>query len=191
MSETAPETSGGGGGNPLRAKLGPLPTWGWLAIVTGLGVAYYLYAKHKAASSASSAGTSTTMSGAAGIPDYVSQTTINLTEPPDQPPVTSVTPSQEPPPYKPPAKPPGPVKGTRPPAPPPAKKPGGSGQPPLMSGKYTVKAGDTLDKIAARYHISRVDLAHANGLGTGAGLKTGQELKVPGPLVTRAQGGPG
>jgi LysM repeat protein len=187
MSESMPETGDGGGGNPLRVKFGPLPVWGWLIIVTGLGVAYYLYEKRKSASAGSS-GTSTTMSGAAGIPDYVSQTTVNLTEPPGQPPVTAAPPPSQPPP-------PGPKKGTRPPvkspAPPPAKKPGGSGQPPLMSGKYTVKAGDTLDKIAARYHISRVDLAHANGLGTGAGLKTGQELKVPGPLVTRAEGGPG
>lgn len=66
-----------------------------------------------------------------------------------------------------------------------------SAQPPLMSGSYTVKAGESLQQIADRYHISRAELAHANGLGTGAGLKTGQKLKVPGPLVTRAQGGPG
>ena len=64
-------------------------------------------------------------------------------------------------------------------------------QPPLMSGSYTVKPGDSLASIASRYKISRVELAHANGLGTGAGLRTGSKLKVPGPLRTRAQGGAG
>lgn len=59
---------------------------------------------------------------------------------------------------------------------------------------YTVKAGDTLASIAARFGISVTQLAHANvyvsgelpgnkkvgqTLGTGAGLKTGQVLKVP------------
>jgi len=59
---------------------------------------------------------------------------------------------------------------------------------------YTVKKGDTLASIAARYHISVAELAHSNvyvagevpgnkkvgqTLGTGAGLKTGQVLKVP------------
>jgi hypothetical protein len=44
----------------LTNKLGPLPTWGWL----GIGfVAYYLYEKNKAGSSAPASGT----------PDYVFQ----------------------------------------------------------------------------------------------------------------------
>ena len=57
-----------------------------------------------------------------------------------------------------------------------------------------VKKGDTLAAIAARYGISVATLAHNNvyvtgevpgnakvgqPLGTGAGLKTGQVLKVP------------
>jgi LysM repeat protein len=59
---------------------------------------------------------------------------------------------------------------------------------------YTVKAGDSLASIAARFGISVTQLAHANvyvagevpgnkkvgqTLGTGAGVKTGQVLKVP------------
>jgi LysM repeat protein len=59
---------------------------------------------------------------------------------------------------------------------------------------YTVKKGDTLSSIAAKYHISVTELAHSNvyvpgevagnkkvgqTLGTGAGLKTGQVLKIP------------
>jgi hypothetical protein len=39
--------------NFLRQRLGPLETWVWLAILTGLALAYYLYAKHKAGSSSS------------------------------------------------------------------------------------------------------------------------------------------
>lgn len=60
---------------------------------------------------------------------------------------------------------------------------------------YTVKPGDTLASIAAKYHISVAQLAHAPGnvyvageaspsktgkqLGTGAGLKTGMHLRIP------------
>lgn len=59
---------------------------------------------------------------------------------------------------------------------------------------YVVKAGDTLASIAARFGISVTQLAHSNvyvtgevpgnkkvgqPLGTGAGLKTGQVLKIP------------
>ena len=62
---------------------------------------------------------------------------------------------------------------------------------PIFSGTYVVKPGETLKSISARYHISVMQLAHANGLGTGAGLRTGTKLHVPGPLRTRAQGGPG
>lgn len=60
---------------------------------------------------------------------------------------------------------------------------------------YTVRAGDTLKSIAAKFGISVTALAHANvyvpgevpgdkkvgqRLGTGAGLKTGQVLVIPG-----------
>jgi|SRR5277367_1848526 len=58
---------------------------------------------------------------------------------------------------------------------------------------YTVKPGDTLASIAAKFGVSVAALAHGNTyvkgeasaakvgtpLGTGAGLKTGQTLKVP------------
>ena len=54
-------------------------------------------------------------------------------------------------------------------------------QPPIFNKTYIVKKGETLNSIAKSLGISRVDLAHANGLGTGAGLRTGQTLKVPSP----------
>ncbi|HEY2089885.1 MAG TPA: LysM domain-containing protein [Mycobacterium sp.] len=193
MSETAPEpAAGGNAGGVLRRKLGPLPVWGWLAIVTVLGLGYYLLEKNKSGSSSGTAVTGTgSVTPASSVPDYVSQTTINLAQPPspDDDDADMPAPSGKKPPAKPPAKKP-PAK--KPPAkkPPAGKEPGGK-QPPLMSGSYTVKPGDTLDKLAEKFGISRVDLAHANGLGTGAGLKTGTVLHVPGPLKTRAEGGPG
>lgn len=59
---------------------------------------------------------------------------------------------------------------------------------------YTVKVGDTLASVAAKFNVSVAELAHHNvyvpgevagnakvgqTLGTGAGLKTGQVLVVP------------
>jgi LysM repeat protein len=183
MSEMTAEPSGGGGGI-LTRRIGPLAVWMWLAIVTVLGVGYYLYAKSKAGSSDAS-GTSGTGSEtpSSDVPDYISQTTINLTEPPS----TGATPppGKAPPPATTPPK-----KTTTPPkktAPAPKK----STQPPVFSNSYVVKAGDTLDSLAKKFGITRVELAHANGLGTGAGLKTGQKLKVPGPVTPISQGGKG
>ena len=64
----------------------------------------------------------------------------------------------------------------------PAPRPAGHPvQPPIFNKTYIVKKGETLNSIAKQLGISRVDLAHANGLGTGAGLRTGQTLKVPSP----------
>lgn len=75
-------------------------------------------------------------------------------------------------------------------------KPGTTGSPKPRTAftNYTVRAGDTLASIAARFGVSVATLAHANvyvtgelagnkkvgqQLGTGAGLKTGQVLKIP------------
>jgi LysM repeat protein len=89
---------------------------------------------------------------------------------------------------KPPSKPPGVGEigeGTRPGIKTPVSRghPGG-GQPPIFNATYVVKKGQTLDSVAKQFKISRVELAHANGLGTGAGLRTGQKLKVPSPAGT-------
>src|SRR5215475_5581339 len=45
--------------------------------------------------------------------------------------------------------------------------------------RYTVKGGETLPAVARKLHISRADLADANGLGVTARLTPGQELTVP------------
>jgi LysM repeat protein len=41
----------------------------------------------------------------------------------------------------------------------------------------TVKPGETLENVADRLGLTREELAHDNGLGTGAGLRAGQTLK--------------
>jgi LysM repeat protein len=88
--------------------------------------------------------------------------------------------------------------GTPTPKKPPPKKPAptGRGGPPVITSykEVTVKAGQTLDEIAKEYGITPAQLASHNvyvkgelpdnakvgqTLGTGAGLKTGQVLKVP------------
>lgn len=58
--------------NLLTRKLGPLPTWGWLGIVTGLGLVYYEYEKKKAGT-ATTAATTATSTAASNVPDYVFQ----------------------------------------------------------------------------------------------------------------------
>ena len=60
---------------------------------------------------------------------------------------------------------------------------GGGGQP-IFNATYVVRPGDTLNSVAKRYHVTREELAHANGYGTGAGLRTGERLKVPSPAGT-------
>lgn len=52
-------------------------------------------------------------------------------------------------------------------------------EPGTVYATATVKSNQNLEVIAAYYGVSVVDLAHANGLGTGSGLRTGQVLKVP------------
>jgi LysM repeat protein len=194
VSEQVPERTAApsSGGSMLTRKAGPLPVWGWLAIITAVGIGYWLLVGRKKPASSSGAATSGTgtETPSSDVPDYVDQTTVNVTEPaePPQPSGPGPAPGPRPPLKKPtqPGKKTGPVTEPKP-----KPKTTGGGQPPIFSNSYTVKAGDTLDKLAAKFGISRVELAHANGLGTGAGLRTGQVLKVPGPLKPRSQGGPG
>lgn len=99
--------------------------------------------------------------------------------------------------------------GGKKPKPKPKRKPKSSlvpsGKPPVIGGgdhnrktstsytEYTVKPGQTLDEIARQFGITPAQLAHSNvyvpgeagpdqvgqTLGTGAGLKTGQKLRIP------------
>jgi len=176
VSEAAPERTSGGGGNVFTHKLGPLPTWVWIVII-GLGIVAWSWWKNKSASAASAANTSASSTPADQVPQFVNQTYTTVTPPSvnvtnTTPAATATTPTPTPSPTPTPT----PVKTTAPK--PVAPKPA---QPPIFNSTYVVKKGETLNSIAKQLGISRVDLAHANGLGTGAGLRTGQTLKVPSP----------
>src|SRR5579884_3281255 len=45
---------------------------------------------------------------------------------------------------------------------------------------YVVRRGDTLESLAARYHVASDDLARANGLKKDIALGSGQQLLIPG-----------
>ena len=68
----------------LRARFGPLPVWIWLALITALGLAYYIIQRRRnpapATSTADAAGTGQ-------VPQIVEQTstTTNVTVPPEAP----------------------------------------------------------------------------------------------------------
>jgi murein DD-endopeptidase MepM/ murein hydrolase activator NlpD len=51
---------------------------------------------------------------------------------------------------------------------------------------HVVNHGDTLHSIARRYHVSVGELARANNLDTGAKLKLGSRLNVPGKVAAAA-----
>jgi len=185
-------------GNVFTNKIGPLPMWAWVAII-GAAILGYAYFKNRSSGSSTAASSSTP---ASDVPEFVNQTYTTVTAPAAPTPnagggATTGTPAPTggggggpvnvaPPPgvgkpgegTVPPAKPP--VKPT---AKPPAKKPGKVTEP-IFNAKYTVKPGDTLASVAKRYKITREQLAHANGYGTGAGLRTGEVLKVPSPAGT-------
>jgi hypothetical protein len=93
MSESAPERTGGGG-NTFTKKIGPLPMWGWMAIIGVLAVLYSYYKKSK--SSSTSGGVSTSAAGSANapggvdaslVPQFINQT-YNQETPPPAPNVT-------------------------------------------------------------------------------------------------------
>jgi lipoprotein NlpD len=52
--------------------------------------------------------------------------------------------------------------------------------PPVSTGKYTVRSGDTLYSIASRYHLDYHDLARWNGLGKDFAIHPGQILALNG-----------
>lgn len=188
MSETAPEAQPrSSGGNVFTRKVGPLSLWVWMLIALVLAGVYYLYKKNSANSANSSTANAASGNSPGGVdaslvPQFINQT-YNQTEPPVAPNITVnntiPTDNDNPPPVDNDQPPPRPT--TKPPSP---KQP--QGRPtapfePIFNGSYTVKKGETLQQVATKFHISREQLAHANGLGTGAGLRTGQKLRVPVP----------
>jgi len=108
MSESMPERTGGGG-SFLTRKVGPLPMWGWGAIVLLLAVFYAMYSKKKAAASSASTSNSSTVDSPGGVdsslvPQFVNQVytqntppaapnvTVNNTVPPPSSPGAPSTP---------------------------------------------------------------------------------------------------
>jgi hypothetical protein len=97
VSESAPESSGGGGGNVFTRKVGPLPMWVWMLIALTVAVGYYLIKKKSSASTVGTAtGSGTSTAGAGGVdaslvPQFVNQTYVNNT-PPAAPAATSTPP---------------------------------------------------------------------------------------------------
>ena len=61
------------GGNVLTRRIGPLPTWAWVAIVGGVIVAYELYKSYSSGSTAASS----TATPASDVPQFVNQTYVS------------------------------------------------------------------------------------------------------------------
>lgn len=166
----------GGGGklSGLKHKLGPLPMWGWMALILGLALGYELYKSHKAGAASTATGTTSGTVPANQTPDVnIFNQETELAGP------STAGATTAPPPAPTPANPGGPIK-TPPSQPPRTTRPGPPNEP-IFNSTYKVKANQTLEDVAAQFHITREQLAHANGLGTGAGLRTGQTLHVPSP----------
>jgi LysM repeat protein len=199
-TEGTPGEPQGGKLGVFSSKLGPLPLWAWLAIITIIALVYYVYSQKKNSNSNSSTSNSTGSDEESSslIPQFVNQTYTQVLPPsppnpsnPSQPappqqtqtggqtttpPTQTTTPPTSTGSSKPPTTSTTTVKTT-------GKMPAKPSTPsePIFNGSYTVKKGQTLDQVAKQFGITREQLAHANGLGTGAGLRTGQVLKVPNP----------
>jgi nucleoid-associated protein YgaU len=182
VSETSTEqstTRTGGGG--LTKKMGPLPMWGWMAVVLVLVVLYAYYKKSKAASTTAPTSAAGGVNSPGGVdsslvPQFINQTYTDVT-PPAAPNVT-VTQTDT---------------GSSVPGPPgPAGPPGTPGKPgtpappdkeptPPKTTVYTVKKGDTLSAIAATYHVKGgyPALAKLNRIANPNLIYPGQKITIP------------
>ena len=59
-------------------------------------------------------------------------------------------------------------------------------QAPAVSGRYTIVAGDTIGKIAAKFSVSTQSVLTANGLGWKSIIYPGQTLAIPGQSAPTA-----
>ena len=180
-------------GSTFGEKAGPLPVWGWMAVIGGLGLVYYVYEKKKGGGGSASSSTAEQQLLAAEEASAANAAQATAVQTPNynygrrswRPAASTTAPVPTTATTPPPA-----AVGTTSPAPAPAPAPAPvttapapvpTAQVPIFNATYKVQVGETLDSLSAKFGISRVDLAHANGLGTGAGLRTGQTLKVPSP----------
>lgn len=159
MSEGYPEQQPGG--SFLTRRVMGMPAWAWL-ILAG-GATYLLFFRGKGGGGTSTGGGGSSATGDTTFAGSPVSVTVDAGH---------GTPNPQPS-----------------PKPPPKKKVISH---PVLT--YKVKPGDTLASVAKKYGISVATLAHANvyvpgevpgdkkvgqPLGTGAGLKTGQVLKIP------------
>jgi len=198
MSQMQPEsTAPQGGGNVFTRKLGPLPMWAWMGIALALAIVFYLYKKHTSGSSTSQSSAQNSSVNTPGgvdaslVPQFVNQV-YNQETPPVAPNVT-VNNTLPPPPANSPTPPNNPSPPINTPKPPPAKP-----TPPkkVTYKTITVQPGQTLQSLAQQYHTTPDQIADVPGnvyvkgevpgdkkvgqqLGSGAGLKTGQKIKIP------------
>jgi len=63
----------------------------------------------------------------------------------------------------------------------------GSPAPQTTTASYTVKRGDSVGKIARMHSISQHELQRANGIKNPNLLRSGQQLKIPGQVVSQPQ----
>jgi cytoskeletal protein RodZ len=136
----------------LTSKWGPLPVWAWA--LAGLAAAW-LYAKWRSNQAATADTTTADTSGDAQSQDVAPQFIIENNLPPTSTPSAPVSTTPAPPVVTPPGTTPSPPTNVRPigpqggpvftkPAPSPAKK---------QPIAYKVVHGDSLSKIAAKYHV--------------------------------------
>lgn len=166
-----PEPQPEGGGNFFTRKIGGIPGFVWLG--GAAVVAYFLFFRGKGSTTGASS------SGGGGTPS-----TGDITI---QPGTTTVQIQGA-------AVPPGAPSPTGTPNPQPRFVPHPRRKTTSVTyTNYTVKTGETLAELAKRFGVSVTQLAHANvyvageapggkvgqTLGTGAGLKTGQVLRIP------------
>lgn len=79
-SPPASAPAGGGRDNVFTHKIGPLPMWGWVAIIGGGFLVYRWYSGSQAASSGGTTSASTDTS-ANTVPQFVNQTYVNTSAP--------------------------------------------------------------------------------------------------------------
>lgn len=91
MADEQPTSGGGGLGSTLSARIGPLPTWQWIALITAAGVAYYLLiGKNKAGTTAPATDATADTTPANDVPQFVIQNYL----PPYAPAMAQTTPTQ-------------------------------------------------------------------------------------------------
>lgn len=144
-------------------KMGPLPMWGWGAVLLGLALVYSFISRGKAPKKDDAPAEDTADTVPADqVPSYINQNYITTN-------VTGPAAPAGPAPVVPPTA-PGKVTGTPKPGPVVVAKP-----PPKKAIEVRVKHGDTLSSIAKKYGTTWQSLFAYN---TTAGIRPAQTIKV-------------